>query len=89
MLNYIRELWMWYSLSNPKNWYLYSEQKWSLEMDGMSKPRKFYRHKKHSYYITNVFIKSPLHISDLINRFLLDYKTKKLLMGETLYVVSD
>lgn len=89
MIKTIKEWLKWLSLSNPMNWEMYSERGWSEEMDYTSKPRRFYRHKKHPYFITNAFVKKPLHITDLINRFLLDYKNKSLLMDETLYVISD
>jgi hypothetical protein len=85
----IREWILRFSLSNPKNWYLHSEQGWSLEMDGMSKPRYCYKHKKHPYIITNVFMKAPLPFNELIDKFMIDYKNDNLLLGECLYVLSD
>jgi len=89
MIKLIKEWFKFLSLSNPMNWEMYSERGWSSEMDYTSKPRKFYRHKKYPYFITNAFVKKPLHITDLINRFMTDYKNKALLMDETLYVISD
>jgi hypothetical protein len=89
MIKTIKEWLTWLSLSNPRNWEMHSERGWSEEMDYTSKPRRFYRHKKHPYFITNAFVKKPLHITDLINRFITDYNNKALLMDETLYVISD
>jgi hypothetical protein len=89
MIKTIKEWLKWLSLSNPMNWEMYKERGWSYEMDYTSKPIKFYRHKKHSYFITNAFIKNPLHKTDLINRFMTDYSNKTLLMDETLYIISD
>jgi len=77
------------SLSNKTNWKLHSSTDWSYEMDGWSKPRNCYKHKKHPYVITNSFSKNPLHITDLVNRFMLNYKNEELIFGETLYVISD
>lgn len=89
MIKAIKEWLKWLSLSNPMNWEMYSERGWSVEIDYTSKPRRFYRHKKHPYFITNAFVKKPLHITVLINRFLQDYKGNNLIMNETLYVISD
>ena len=89
MIKLIKEWIKWSSLSNPMNWEIYNERGWSYEMDYTSKPSKFYRHKKYPYFITNAFVKKPLHITVLINRFMTDYKNKALLMDETLYVISD
>ncbi len=89
MINIIEEFFKWISLTNYKNWEIYEKRDWSLEMEGWSKPRIFYRHKKCNYFITNVYVSKPLHITDLINRFLLEYKNKTLLMNETMYVISN
>lgn len=88
-MNTIKKWLKWLSLSNPNNWEIYSEREWSIDMDGYSKPRRFYRHRKHPYFITNAFIKHPLNKIDLINKFLFDYKNKTLLMDETLFVISE
>ena len=77
------------SLSNPNNWELYKKTEWSNDIDGWIKPRVCYRHKKHKYFITNAFTIKPLHITDLINKFMNDYKNDNLLMNETLYIISN
>lgn len=77
------------SLSDTNNWEMYKETDWSIEIDYSRRPTRFYKHKKHPYFITNAFIKNPLHITDLITIFLMDYKNKNLIMDETLYVISD
>lgn len=89
MIKQIKEWFKFLSLSNPLMWEMYSERGWNQEYDYTSKPRKFYKHKKYEYFITNAFIKKPLHITELINRFLVDYKSKSLINNETLYVISD
>lgn len=76
------------SLSNYDNWELYKARDWSLDMDGYSRPRNFYKHKKYPYFITNAYIKEPLHITDLVNRFINDYNKGKLLMDNCYYIVS-
>jgi len=88
MIEQIRQWLKWMSLSNTSNWKLHSSTDWSYEPDGWSKPRNCYKHKKYPYTIINVFNKNPLHITDLVNRFITDYKHGKLIFGQTLYVVS-
>ncbi len=88
MIKEIKNWLKWMSLSNTRNWYVHSERGWSEEQDYTSTPRKFYRDKKYEYFITNAYIDNPLHISDLVNRFMQDYKTDNLMMGETYYTFS-
>lgn len=89
MIKSIKQFLKLLSLSNFNNWELYEERGWSYEMDYNSKPRKFYRHKKYPYFITNAYVKKPLHITDLVNMFLLNYKNETLWFDETFYYVSD
>lgn len=77
------------SLSNTNNWEMYGERDWNIEMEGYVSPRKFYKHKKHPYFITNAFIKKPLNITELVKMFLIDYKNKELIFGETFYKISE
>lgn len=77
------------SLSNIKNWELTKERGWSIEIDYTSKPRKFYKHKKYSYFITMAFINNPVELIILIDRFIVDYKNNDLLMNETFYFICD
>lgn len=77
------------SLSNCNDWEQYSKRGWNRDVDRWIRKTKFYRHKKYPYFITNAYMNNPLHITDLVNRFLKDYKKDNLLMGETYYTVSD
>ena len=76
------------SLSKSSNWVLTSEQGWSYEMDYTSKPRRFYKHKKYEYFITNAFVLNPIPIETLVIEFMLDYKNNLLIFNETMYTVS-
>lgn len=89
MINSLKNWFKLLSLSNCNNWEMYKERGWHLEMDGYSKPRKFYRHKKYDYFITNIYTNNPLKIKDLVGKFLKNYKDNNLLMGETYFTISN
>lgn len=88
MIKTIKEWVKCLSLANHNNWEMYSERGWSIEIDGSVKPRRFYRHKKYPYFITNIFTVNPLNIIYLVDKFMKEYKNKSLIMDETFCIES-
>lgn len=88
----IKEIIKIFRLSNPFNWVLVSERDWSLDVDGRTAPRRFFRNKyyKDDYCITEVYnnIDNRKSKYTLVKEFVKKYRKGELLNNVCYYTVT-
>lgn len=72
-------------------WYLNTSWDWSVEIDYIRSPRKFWKHCKYpEYLITAVYYKNPIPKQKSIELFIIDYDNGKLIQDiVSLQVIED